>query len=124
MEERMEGARFRLSPQQLRGWLLRRGNPAYAAQCALLIQGRVHPGRLREAVQDTVDRHGILRTAFRRSPGLKVPFQWVLDTGTAGWRCLDLRALGRREQARETSEILRQELRRDFDLEAGPVLHA
>lgn len=79
-QESVEG--FRLSPQQLRLWLLQEqdGNGAYRTRAAIRITGgSADPDRLREAFNDLAQRHEILRTTFRRLPDMGVPLQVVGD---------------------------------------------
>ena len=114
---------IRLSPQQRRLWLLmgnQTGNqPAFAAQAAVLVEGNLDAGALGQAVQRVVDSHEILRTAFRRKPGIKVPTQTVLPRGAAGWREIEAPVdLGRDALRR----WLASERERPFDLEAGAPL--
>jgi amino acid adenylation domain-containing protein/non-ribosomal peptide synthase protein (TIGR01720 family) len=76
---------FRLSPQQRHLWSLHREGPVYAAQVTVLLRAGVDGGALRRALQSVVDRHEILRTTFRRRPGVKVPLQVVAAAAEPVW---------------------------------------
>lgn len=73
---------FRLSPQQEHLWALREterpGPDPYRAQCVVSITGELDRERLFAALTDTIERHAILRTAFRHVPGIAMPLQEVL----------------------------------------------
>src|SRR5437016_9711965 len=77
--ETVEG--FRLSPQQSRLWSLQAlsGAKAYRAECSVAIEGNADLARLRRCLEQIVARHEILRTSFRRLPGMNAPLQVVHD---------------------------------------------
>ncbi|MDQ2870862.1 MAG: amino acid adenylation domain-containing protein [Acidobacteriota bacterium] len=77
-DETFEG--FRLSPQQLRIWALqeRDGPKPYRTCGEARLEGVVDPQRLTRAWEAVVSRHEILRTTFRRLPGMATPLQ-VID---------------------------------------------
>ena len=107
-------AGFQLSPQQQRLWLLSQsgeGGP-YAAQCVVEIEGDLDVELLKDSVQRVVDRHEILRTTFRRQPGIKIPFQVIDDTCTPLWQFVDLT----NDEAR-IEELLRAEANSCFAFE-------
>jgi amino acid adenylation domain-containing protein len=69
---------FRLSPQQEHVWRLQQdGSSAYAAACAVEIEGPLDAKRLRAALERVVERHDILRTRLERLSGLATPVQVV-----------------------------------------------
>src|SRR5690349_13192876 len=78
---------FWLSPQQKLAWKLAsdvlHGEPR--ALCRISIHGEVDADRMRAAVKQIVSRHESLRTVFRRQPGMKVPFQVVLESQEPAW---------------------------------------
>ena len=72
---------YRLSPQQLHLWLLQQNSAAYRSQCTVRLEGALNVKALREALQQVVQRHDILRTSFLRPPGIRFPVQ-VIGGGT------------------------------------------
>ncbi len=118
---------YRLSSQQRHLWnLLTDGSaPAYTAWCAVPLPDTTDTGLLREALARVVARNEILRTVFRRVPGVDVPLQVIVDDEQAF--AFDVHDLGpfTAEERQRRYEALRQEARsRSFDLESGPLLHA
>ncbi|MCA1634008.1 MAG: amino acid adenylation domain-containing protein [Acidobacteria bacterium] len=120
---KLEG--FRLSGQQSRLWLLQEeGGRAYVSRCAVSVEGRADAAALRGALNRLASKYEILRTTFRRRPGLRIPFQVIDDDGRPSWRDVDLRGLDAREQEAEVEKLFEREGLREFDLEHGPALHA
>src|SRR5215216_13103 len=76
---------FRLSPQQKRLWFLQQDNTAYRAKTAILIEGRVDFELLSRAVREIIIRHEILRTTFRRQPGIRTPVQVIGESSQFSW---------------------------------------
>jgi hypothetical protein len=70
---------FRLSPQQERLWRLTgsQDGPAWQARVSVEIAGELDREALAGALALVVERHEILRTAFRTLPGLSTPLQMV-----------------------------------------------
>jgi Condensation domain len=121
--EKQASAGFWLSPQQEHVWLLQEGNPLpYRAICAVQIEGSVRDEALRTAVNQLIARHEILRTAFCRQPGMKVPFQVIHQIGEPTWRHIDLRGVAANSQAPRLEDILVQERKSGFDFANGPML--
>ncbi|HSJ98920.1 MAG TPA: condensation domain-containing protein, partial [Myxococcota bacterium] len=119
---------FRLSPQQRRRWHARQGGSIECAQCAVALEGPLDAVRLRAALQSIVDRHEILRTTFRRAPGLGAPIQVIERRGTFTWRKLAGDAPVAVDPAADpladpfVDRLLDDDRRAPFDLEAGPML--
>ena len=82
--EVLEG--FRLSPQQRRLWRAQEGGPAWLARATLGIRGDLDPIALRRALEAVVDRHEILRTTYRRLPGMELPVQRIDGRPTFSFR--------------------------------------
>ena len=78
MQEQVQG--FQLSPQQRRLWSLQQDSNAYQAQCAILLEGNLKLDILKSALQQVVNRHEILRTAFLRPRGIKISIQVIADS--------------------------------------------
>jgi amino acid adenylation domain-containing protein/non-ribosomal peptide synthase protein (TIGR01720 family) len=83
---------FRLSPQQEHLWSLAGGGAADRAQCTVEITGPLDVEALRRAAERLFARHEILRTVFRRQPGIRFPLQVIEDPQAPPWRELDLSA--------------------------------
>jgi amino acid adenylation domain-containing protein len=113
MQLQVEG--FRLSRQQERLWQLQRDTPAYLSQCAILIEGSLEEATLREALRKVIDRHEILRTAFLCPPGLELPLQILVDSGSPSWQLTDISNYSGQEQEARIDEIIHQEGRLSFD---------
>jgi amino acid adenylation domain-containing protein len=77
---------FSLSPQQARVWRLLPAaeEGAFRASCAVVLEGELDAARLRKALERMVERHEMLRTAFRCLPGMTVPLQ-VVGAGSLVW---------------------------------------
>ncbi|WP_116209443.1 non-ribosomal peptide synthetase [Streptomyces olivoreticuli] len=77
---------FRMSFQQQRLWeLAELGEPSWA-QVLVTIDGELDTDRLTSALHDTVDRHEILRSVYRRVPGARTALLVVHDADRAGPR--------------------------------------
>jgi amino acid adenylation domain-containing protein len=113
---------FRLSPQQRLLWLTQEGNPAFCAQCVVLLEGRLDAEALRRSAHDVAARHDILRTTFRSLPGAAVPLQVVAEVAAPSWDEADLSDSPGPEQKSRVEALLREEAGRPFDFEAGPLL--
>src|SRR5438128_6447448 len=119
-------AGFWLSPQQNYVWSLQQeGTDApYIAAAFVLLEGPLQPEKLLGALRGVVSRHEILRTVFHRRPGMKVPFQVILEATEPAWESLDLGGLDEAAQQNELEAVFRREQAYPFNLQDGPVLHA
>ncbi len=72
-------AGYRLSPQQEHLWKLQSvtQDNSYISQCAVSIDGEVNEEIFKNALQNVVNQHEILRTSFRCLPGMTVPLQVI-----------------------------------------------
>lgn len=89
-------------------------------QWHFLLEGPLDTAALREAWQQIVLRHPILRTAFV-SDGLTVPLQIVHREATLPWSEQDWRSENRNEQEERLRAFLQAERQRGFDLAAAPL---
>jgi amino acid adenylation domain-containing protein len=121
-EEKIQG--FRLSPQQRRLWLLQRDDAAYCAQTVISLSGQLDAPALKMALRNVIARHEILRTTFRRPPGINVPFQVLADELDPAWRVFEWREHSAQQQQKNLCGLFEEELRWPFDLEHGPVVRA
>ncbi len=103
---------FRLSPQQRRLWRQQGGDVQWA-QCAVVLDRPLDGQGLRDAARAAAGRHEILRTAFHREVGFKLPVQVVGDASAVAW--------SEAEGPADPAELLRS-LREGADLSRGPLL--
>jgi amino acid adenylation domain-containing protein len=85
------------------------------------LRARFDAGLFRQAMQDVVDRHPVLRTSFDLG-GFREPLQLVHRTAQIPTVVEDLRALPEQEQEQALLELFRQERQRPFDLSRPPFL--
>ena len=115
---------FRLSPQQKRLWLLQQDSLTYRAQCAIQLEGKLNAEILKEALEQVVNRHEILRTSFYRQPGIKVPIQVIADRGTISWNQVNLSGLNQNEQSAKIEQLFQKKGCLSFNLEQKSLLHS
>jgi amino acid adenylation domain-containing protein/FkbM family methyltransferase len=122
METTLQG--FRLSLQQRRAWQTQQDGTVCGCQCLVRMTGPLDVPALSAALAEVVRRHEILRTAFRRVPGLKVPVQVVDDVGTPLLDRIDLGYCQAAEQEAEIDCLLELDRRRPFELGNGRPIRA
>ncbi|MBD3561560.1 non-ribosomal peptide synthetase, partial [Planktothrix sp. FACHB-1355] len=115
---------FRLSPQQKRLWLLQQDGFSTQANCAILLAGNLQPKILKLALEKIVERHEILRTNFRRLPGMKTPVMVVEDSSDTLWREIDLTDCKPEEQLAKIEDIFQWERHQDFKFEKEALLRS
>ncbi|MGI2902883.1 non-ribosomal peptide synthetase [Tolypothrix sp. VBCCA 56010] len=115
---------FQLSPQQKRLWLLQQYNSTYSAQCALLLEGNLKPEVLKAALQQVINRHGILRTRFHRLSGIKIPVMVIADSSVVSWQEINLSDCEPKEQEAKIEATFQQHRHQHFDFEQGLLLHS
>jgi amino acid adenylation domain-containing protein len=115
---------FRLSAQQEQAWLT--GSLSAAPFCttlAVLFEGQVSPAEVESAFSQVASQHEILRTIYRKQPGMKLPFQVIVEALRPGSQVCDLSRDDEMAQNVRLEALFRQEQMRTFDLSEGPVLH-
>jgi hypothetical protein len=105
MQEQASG--FCLSLQQKRLLSLGNDGTTNRARCAILLEGEVDEATLREALRKVVQRHEVLCTDFRHVPGIKLPLQFIDETGTVAWHTLELPGANPQEQEAEIERLFR-----------------
>ncbi|MBP2328530.1 amino acid adenylation domain-containing protein/non-ribosomal peptide synthase protein (TIGR01720 family) [Kibdelosporangium banguiense] len=123
---RPEGEPVALPPAQHSLWVVDQvlaDNSVYSVHREWWLSGRLDPGALRRALDDLVRRHEILRTTYLDA-GDNQPVQVIHPFRGADLRVVDLTGVpgGQREQ--RAVRLAEAELRRPFDLAAGPVFRA
>jgi len=98
---------FRLSPQQRRLWSLQQacGPRAFRVRALVSLEGPLDVAALREAVRGVVLRHEILRTTFRRLPGMAFPVQVIQEEPAYSFDEQDLRHLDEGERVRAVESL-------------------
>jgi amino acid adenylation domain-containing protein len=122
MSTRVQG--FRLSPQQRQLWSHQGAGRSFRTHCTLSLSGELRADALRAALERVIARHEILRTSFRRSPGIRFPIQVIQEAAAPFWEAADLTGVADEERQARLRERLLQAERRAFDLERGPLVHA
>jgi hypothetical protein len=112
-----------LSLEQRRLWYqlqLAPGYPLYTIPLGFRLRGKVDVDALVASLRELVDRHEVLRTAFRESAG--IPVQEVTDGAAFTPEVLDLRGdpWAEAEANYQTSAFTR----RPYNLAAGETFHA
>ena len=113
---------YRLSPQQRRLWAIQQDNPAYRAQCAIMLEGAIHTGLLKEAVVEVFNRHEILRTNFRQIPAMNFPVQVVLAETHLSFRNIDLSEWPPAKKQPRLDQLIGEDRLRPFDFEKGVLV--
>jgi hypothetical protein len=113
---------YQLSLQQKRLWRFQSNQAPFRTGAAIVINANLNAQKLRQTLDQLVQRHEILRTVFRQLPGMKLPVQVVLDQPAIEFRFLDADPGMFQNQGELIEAIFQTELLRGFDLEQGPVL--
>src|SRR5437667_3491552 len=112
-------AGYELSPQQRQVFEQSRENET--AGLAILLEGGLDIGELRQVLQVLLNRHEILRTSFQRRTGMKFPFQVVREHDELSWDEIDLSTVPESQQRSSIQELLRDPSNIHF--EKGPAFH-
>jgi amino acid adenylation domain-containing protein len=114
---------FPLSHAQQRMWFLHQMHPdnaAYNISAAVWLEGELSEAALAQSLQALASRHEILRTRFVTGP--EGPLQQAMEELQIPLRVREISE----EQggSHQAIELATQDLRRPFDLAAGPLLRA
>lgn len=115
---------FRLSPQQKRIWLLFNNSPASKAFCAISFEGNLKAGALKEALQNVIERHEILRTVFYRPLEIDLPIQVITNESATAFSEIDLTNHAPRDQDLHLDSLVERASQDALDLEHGPIVRA
>jgi amino acid adenylation domain-containing protein len=115
---------FRLSPQQKRLWSLQRDgkDQPYRAQCAVMIRGRLENAHMRIAIEQAVRGQEILRTSFRRLPGMTIPLQVIGESCRFQLTHYDWQELSPEDRATSLDKLWNEAQQAPFDLEQNGQL--
>src|SRR6185295_12493986 len=94
------------------------GGATYNLMAAVRLDGSLDPAALARSADEIVRRHEALRTSFRVERGVPVQVVEPLRAGLLRW--VDLGGLPARDA--EVRRLAAAEVRRPFDLTAGPLL--
>src|SRR5215212_610866 len=122
MQALVEG--YRLSPQQRQVWQWQLEVAGFRLQGSIKIEGPLQMQLLSRAWAEVLQRHEILRTAFRRLPGMELPLQVILDEAAVDLEVTDLSELESTEQQRKLEVEMDQQQQQEFKLEQGRVVQA
>ena len=114
---------FPLSAQQSHLWSWQGNNQVYCTLCALQIQGMWDRERFKQAVEQVIARHEILRTVFYPLPGMDLPVQVISDRALWSYAEISLEHLATPEQQRDVIDTLFAAMKAEpYDLRHGPLL--
>ncbi|MCC6698260.1 MAG: amino acid adenylation domain-containing protein [Candidatus Hydrogenedentes bacterium] len=122
---RRDGRPARLSFAQQRLWFLDRlgsDDGVYTISVALRLRGTLDPGALQNAIGRILERHEVLRTVFAGSD--EEPRQFVHADIAPHLDPVDLSALPDGERDGAVRRLVREALRKPFDLTEGPLFRA
>ncbi len=121
LAEQIKG--YRLSFQQEDQWLLQQAQAEtlFRVQCALGTEGGLDLILLRHAVRNLLQRHEILRTVFRLLPGMTLPLQVIVDSGSVSLAVHDLSTIDFQSHTIRQETLWRQMSAQRFDWECGPL---
>ncbi|KQQ35973.1 hypothetical protein ASF61_07070 [Duganella sp. Leaf126] len=97
------------------------GSGVYCNQLVLELNGPFAPEAMRDAWQQAIDAHAILRTGFAWH-GLEQPLQCVVANARLDLQLHDWQALDRAAQARALDDLCRTDRRRGFALAQAPLM--
>src|SRR5205809_6229685 len=111
---------------QRRLWFVEQLNQSvagsYVLPVALHWKGCFNGAAVEQGLNEIVRRHEVLRTRFESEAGEPVQVIEPEMRVRLGW--VDVSGLEEREQEREVERLAREEGRRKFDLERGPLFRA
>ncbi|MCI0488113.1 MAG: amino acid adenylation domain-containing protein, partial [Blastocatellia bacterium] len=120
-ETHLEG--FHLSPQQKRIWELQESElvTPYRTYCVVSIDGHLDIQLLRAAIQDTINRHEILRTTFHRSPSLSFPLQVISPEMPHHFTYHDMDKVPLQDRESFKMDLIERACNAEIDFEVGPL---
>jgi amino acid adenylation domain-containing protein len=114
---------FPLSVQQARLWPFLRSNvQTYRTVYAIKMHGVWEGKRFKEAMEDVIAWHEILRTVFCSLPGMDLPIQVISDRALWFYAEIDLGQLTPAEQQCKIDEVFVALQGETHDVEHGPLL--
>ena len=115
---------FHLSRQQTHLWSLQQLNKAqYHLLYAFSLQGSLDTVSFLYSLQQLVNRHEILRTAFSRVPGMDIPLQIVSKSVEIDCPILNLENLSQAEQSNQLAQCFLLLTQRSYVLDNESLLY-
>ena len=117
---------YELSSAQKRLWTLSHldaGNTAYNIPGVYVFEGDLDRGSLAYSFEKVIERHEILRTVFREDEHGSVR-QFILPPGKTGFSISYVDLKREKEQKTLLDSMVREEMRKPFRLDAGPLVRA
>src|SRR5450631_2691084 len=115
---------FHLSRQQTHLWSLQQLNKAqYHSLYAFSLQGSLDTVSFLYSLQQLVNRHQILRTAFSRVPGMDIPLQIVSKSVEIDCPILNLENLSQAEQSNQLEHCFLLLTQRSYVLDNESLLY-
>jgi amino acid adenylation domain-containing protein len=117
---------YDLSSAQKRLWVLSQfdeGATAYGISGNHHLNENINIDHFKRAINDTIDRHEILRTVFKTDDSGTIK-QWVLDRAQVGFKIdyIDFRSEDNSDE--KVRSYITEDSNKPFDLENGPLLKA
>src|SRR5919112_159531 len=100
------------------------GTPTYNTSKDERLTGRLDPRALERSLEEIVRRHETLRTTFTAVDGSPVQVIAPASATPTTLPLIDLSGLPQAEREAEARRLAREEARRPFDLERGPLFRA
>jgi amino acid adenylation domain-containing protein len=98
---------------------LERGEEIHLIPLVLRLRGDLRADVLRNAFNEIIRRHEILRTGFPAPGGH--PVQVIAPAAEVPWTQVDVTAIAPEQRERHTQELVDVEVAKHFDLEQGPL---
>lgn len=117
-------AGFWLSPQQKQVWTVQQDGNSLRSVCAVELEDGISEARIATALAELVSRHEVLRTIYVRQPGMKFPFQAVLENAQPALQTVDLSSWSEELQSAKLDELVQAARLMNVTPEQLPVLSA
>jgi amino acid adenylation domain-containing protein len=117
-------AGFWLSPQQKRTWTLQQEGRALRSVCLVQLDGNISEQSFAASLKQLSTRHEILRTICVHQPGMKFPFQAILDAAEPSVEFLDLTEVPEALQVAKLDELFQGAQVANVGPAHGPVFSA
>ncbi|MBH8561819.1 amino acid adenylation domain-containing protein [Nostoc sp. CENA67] len=115
---------YQLSSQQKYLWQIQQpASQIYQVKSVVSITGNLNIELLKNAIEQVVNRHEILRTCYKVLPGMTIPVQVITESGINWKQNYDLTNYTAEEQKQKLSLLFEEFSQQAFNLETGTLLH-